>query len=58
MDYVVYIAWKASPSYDICCMSAINDPLNNNIGLKEPRRRVYGIRILRRGGENEAFTPY
>jgi hypothetical protein len=41
---VVFLTWQVSPSYDICCMTAINDPEN----LIDPNRKVYGIRLVKR----------
>ncbi len=43
---VQFLTWQISPSYDICCMSANNSPDNRGIKPNDPRRKVYGIRLL------------
>jgi hypothetical protein len=48
IDHVVFLTWQVSPSYDICCMTAINDSENNGLTLTDPKRKVYGIRLLKR----------
>jgi hypothetical protein len=45
---VVFLRWQVSASYDICCMTAINDPDNYGRKLTDPKRKVYGIRLLKR----------
>jgi hypothetical protein len=45
---VVFLTWQVSPSYDICCMSATNDRENDGLTLTDPKRKVYGIRLLKR----------
>jgi hypothetical protein len=45
---VVFLTWQVSPSYDICCMTAINDSGNDGLELTDPKRKVYGIRLLSR----------
>jgi hypothetical protein len=45
---VEFVRWQISPSYDISCMTAINDPENNGISERDPRRKIYGIRIMKR----------
>jgi hypothetical protein len=47
-SFVVFLTWQVSPSYDICCMSATNDRDNDGLGLTDPKRKVYGIRLLKR----------
>jgi hypothetical protein len=46
-DFVDFLTWQVSPSYDICCMTAINDPENDDLELTDPKRKVYGIRLLK-----------
>jgi hypothetical protein len=48
MMAVVFLEWQISPSYDLSCMTAINDPENAWRGLWDSTRKVYGIRILKR----------
>jgi hypothetical protein len=45
IDHVVFLSWQVSPSYDICCMTADQ---NNELGMADPMRKVYGIRLLAR----------
>lgn len=45
---VVFLTWQVSPSYDISCMSAVEDPANHGQELTDLRYRVYGIRLVRR----------
>jgi hypothetical protein len=47
-DFVEFLTWQVSPSYDICCMSALNDPDNNGLEMTDPKRKVYGIRLIKR----------
>jgi hypothetical protein len=47
-NHVAFLEWQVSPSYDISCMTAINDPDNEGLSLTDPKRRVYGIRLLGR----------
>lgn len=48
-DRVVFLTWQVSPSYDISCMTATNDHDNDGLKMTDPKRKVYGIRLLRRG---------
>jgi hypothetical protein len=48
INLVVFLTWQVSPSYDICCMTAINDPDNDGLQLTDPRRKVYGVRFVKR----------
>jgi hypothetical protein len=48
IDFVVFLTWQVSPSYDICCMTAINDPDNYGLQMTDPNRKVYGIRLIKR----------
>jgi hypothetical protein len=50
-DYVVFLRWQVSASYDICCMTATNDRENDGLALTDRRRQVYGIRLLKRVGK-------
>jgi hypothetical protein len=43
-DFVLFVAWQVSPSYDLVCMIALNDP--DNAAGDQPK--VYGVRIIRR----------
>jgi hypothetical protein len=45
--HVVFLTWQISHSYELSCMTAINDRRNNGLGYRDPQRRVYGIRILK-----------
>ena len=45
---VVFLVWQVSPSYDINCMTATNEPDNDGLELTDPKRKVYGIRLVRR----------
>jgi hypothetical protein len=45
---VVFLDWQVSPSYDISCMTAVNDPENDGLEMTDPKRKVYGIRLLKR----------
>ncbi len=47
-DFVIFLTWQVSPSYDICCMSATNERANAKLELTDPNRLVYGIRLLKR----------
>src|SRR5438034_902904 len=47
-DFVIFLYWQVSPSYDICCMSATNDRNNDGLALTDPQRKVYGIRLVKR----------
>jgi hypothetical protein len=49
-DNVVFLIWQLSPSYDICCMTATNDSGNDGLAMTDPKREVYGIRLVKRGG--------
>ena len=46
--HVVTLTWQVSPSYDLSCMTATNDPANKGVGYTDPRRRLYGVRIGKR----------
>jgi hypothetical protein len=48
MNHVIFLYWQVSPSYDICCMSATNDPNNDGLALTDAQRKVYGIRLVKR----------
>jgi len=50
VDFVLYLTWRVSPSYDLSCMTAAIDPDNERFGYTDPRRRLYGIRISKRIG--------
>jgi hypothetical protein len=45
---VEFLTWQVSPSYDIVCMTATNDPDNKGLALTDPKRKVYGIRLVKR----------
>lgn len=47
-DFVIFLTWQVSPSYDISCMSATNDRDNKGLELGDPKRKVYGIRLVKR----------
>ncbi len=47
-NFVLFLYWQVSPSYDICCMTATNDPENSEVEPTDPKRKVYGIRLVRR----------
>jgi hypothetical protein len=51
---VIFLTWQISPSYDICCMTATNDSDNNGLKITDPKRKVYGIRLLRRSQQRES----
>jgi hypothetical protein len=46
-DHVVFLTWQVSPSYDISCMTATNDRENDGLEMTDPKRKVYGIRLVR-----------
>lgn len=46
---VIFLSWQVSPSYDICCMMAVGDPDNKGLEFTDPKRKVYGIRFVKRG---------
>jgi hypothetical protein len=48
VNNVVFLTWQVSPSYDISCMTATNDPQNDGLEMTDPRRKVYGIRLVKR----------
>ena len=48
VDFVIFLYWQVSPSYDICCMSATKDRNNGGLALTDPQRKVYGIRLVKR----------
>jgi hypothetical protein len=48
INSVVFLTWQVSPSYDISCMTAINDGENEGLEMTDPRRKVYGIRLVKR----------
>ncbi|VTR97839.1 Uncharacterized protein OS=Leptospira interrogans serovar Manilae GN=CI00_07890 PE=4 SV=1 [Gemmata massiliana] len=48
INFVVFLTWQVSPSYDISCMTATNDPENNELEMTDPKRLVYGIRLVKR----------
>lgn len=45
---VIFLTWQVSPSYDLFCLSASNDLDNNGLELADPKRKVYGIKLVRR----------
>jgi len=45
---VVFLMWQVSPSYDISCMTATNDRDNTGLEMADPKRKVYGIRLVKR----------
>lgn len=47
-DFVVFLIWQVSPSYDITCMTAINAAINNRLEMTDSKRHVYGIRFVKR----------
>ena len=49
INAVQFLTWKVSPSYDIQCMTAINDPENHGLELDDPKRKIYGIRLTPAG---------
>jgi hypothetical protein len=46
--HVIILEWQVSPSYAISCMTAANDPDNAGLGLTDPQRKVYGVRLFKR----------
>ncbi len=44
---LTFLRWQVSPSYDIVRMTAINDRLNAGLGMADPQRKVYGIRLVK-----------
>lgn len=48
VNSVAFLSWQVSPSYDIVCMTGTNDPGNDGLEMTDPRRKVYGIRLIRR----------
>jgi hypothetical protein len=47
-NFVEFLEWQVSPSYDISCMTGADDPNNEGLQLTDPKRKVYGIRLLKR----------
>lgn len=47
-ENAVYLIWQVSQSYDIWCVSAINDPENFGLTLTDPKRRVHGVWLVQR----------
>jgi hypothetical protein len=47
-ELVVYLLWQVSKSYDISCMTAFDDRKDFDLELSDPRRKVYGIKLLKR----------
>jgi hypothetical protein len=47
-DHVVFLYWRASPSYDLSFMTATKGPANKGLDVFDPNRQVYGVRIERR----------
>jgi hypothetical protein len=45
---VVFLTWQVSPSYDLSCMTAVNDRDNDGLTMTDPKRKVYGIRLVSR----------
>jgi hypothetical protein len=48
INSVNFLTWQVSPSFDICCMTATNDPRNDDLEMTDPKRKVYGIRLIKR----------
>jgi hypothetical protein len=40
-----FLVWQISPSYDISFMSGIHGAENMQLGIFDPKRKVYGVRI-------------
>ena len=47
-NHVVFLTWQVSPSYDIVCMTALGDPDAAELKFDDPKRKVYGIRLVKR----------
>ncbi len=45
-ERVTFISCQVSPAYDICCMSDFKE--NRGLKAADPKRQVYGIRLLKR----------
>ncbi len=43
------LAWQVSPSYDIVCLSALNEPSNEGLEMDAHNRLIYGIRLVPTG---------
>jgi hypothetical protein len=43
-----FLTRQVPPSRDISCTTAINDPDNDGFEMTDPRRKVYGIRPVKR----------
>ena len=48
VNMTAFLTWQVSPSYDISCMTATNDGVVTEAALKDPARKVYGVRLLKR----------
>lgn len=53
-NFVVFLEWQVSPSYDISCMTGENDPDTGGLEMTDPKRKVYGIRLLKRHNQGQA----
>ena len=47
---VVFLTWQLSPTYQLSCMTNVDDPENSGAGYTDPKRPLYGIRIKRLPG--------
>lgn len=47
INWVVFLSWQVSPSYRISCMSGTNLPGFENLEMTDPKRKVYGIRLVK-----------
>lgn len=45
LDQLVFLKWQLSPSFELSCLTANNDPKNKSVGYTDPQRLLYGIRI-------------
>ncbi|MFO0800487.1 MAG: hypothetical protein U0804_23715 [Gemmataceae bacterium] len=48
LNQVNFLWWRVSTSYDIVCMTAINDTTNDGFIPTDPSRKVFGIRLVAR----------
>ncbi|MHC5054078.1 MAG: hypothetical protein ACYTKD_05095 [Planctomycetota bacterium] len=46
---IKFLRWQVSPSYDIVCVTATDDPANEGLDVFDPERMVYGIRLVMQG---------
>jgi hypothetical protein len=47
-DSVVFLSWQVSPSFDIKCMTAANDPENAGLRMDHVKRKIYAVKIVER----------